>query len=265
MNEKKQVLVTGISGKIGSVIVEHLADAYELSGLDRSETDTTVPTTVADICDMEGMLPAFEGVHTVVHLAADPSPRGSWESILSNNIIGTRNVFEAARSAGVSRVVYASSHHAASNHALRTEPYKAIFEGHINELRQPLQRLGTDLIRPTSNYGVSKVFGEALGSFYHDEYGMSVICMRIGWMMASDDPTFSAGSLSLWLSQRDAAQLIRKAIDASPSVGFTIVNGESNNTLGVWDLSPGLRSIGFEPEDNAGDTWTDQPGSPSVL
>ena len=264
MPEKKKVLVTGMAGQIGGIIRRSLGDRYELSGLDRQAVEG-VPSTVADIADLEAMRPAFENVDVVVHLGADPSPRGSWESILDNNIVGTRNVYEASKRAGVKRVVFASSNHAVGNYPLMQDPYKAIYDGRLGEVRRPFPPLTTDLIRPDSYYGVSKAFGEALGSYYHDDCGISVICLRIGWVMTPDDPSFSPPALSLWLSHRDAAQLIQKSIDAPTSVGFAVVNGESDNVLSIWDIEMTSDVLGYVPEDGAGEHWTPREGGPSFF
>lgn len=264
MADKKKVLVTGMAGQISGIIRDQLGDRYELSGLDWVSVDS-VPSITADISDYDGIRPAFEGVDVVVHLDADPRPRGSWESILDNNIVGTRNVFEAAKDAGVSRVVFASSNHVVGYYPLKQDPYKAIYDGRLDEVRRPFPALTTDLIRPDSYYGVSKAFGEALGSYYHGAHGLSVICLRIGWVMTPDDPKFSPPSLSLWLSHRDAAQLMQKSIDAPTSVGFTIVNGESDNSLGIWDIETTRQVLGYTPQDGAREDWTPQKDRPSFV
>ena len=59
--------------------------------------------------------PAFEEVDVVVHLAANAQGGATWEDLLNPNIIGTYNVFEASRRAGVKRVIYASSGSTVSN------------------------------------------------------------------------------------------------------------------------------------------------------
>ena len=264
MADKKRVLVTGMAGQIGGIIRRELGARYELSGIDRADVEG-VPTTVADIANLNDILPAFEGIDAVVHLGADPSPQASWESVLSSNIVGTRNVYEAARLSGVKRIVFASSNHAVGNYPLRQDPYKAIYDGRLGEIRRPFPPLTTDLLRPDSYYGVSKAFGESLGSYFHDEYGISVICLRIGWVMTPDDPTFSPAALSLWLSHRDAAQLIQKSIDAPPSVGFAVVNGESDNALSIWDIETTRRVLGYEPQDSSGEDWTEIPGRPNFM
>ena len=260
MTEKKKVLVTGMAGQIGGIIRRELSERYELRGIDQVDVES-VPMTVADIANLNDILPAFEGIDAVVHLGADPSPRASWESVLSSNIIGTRNVYEAARLSEVKRIVFASSNHTVGNYPLRQDPYKAVYDGRLGEVRRPIVPLTTDLLRPDSYYGVSKAFGESLGSYFHDEYGISVICLRIGWVMTPDDPTFSPAALSLWLSHRDAAQLIRKSIDAPPSVGFAVVNGESDNSLSIWDIETTRQVLGYEPEDGAGEEWVERPGA----
>jgi|TARA_Y100000310_G_scaffold297634_1_gene330807 nucleoside-diphosphate-sugar epimerase len=264
MTDKKKVLVTGVSGQIGTIIRLRLGDRYALSGIDLVGVDD-VPCVVADLADLAAIQPAFENMDTVVHLGADPNPRASWESILKNNIVATRNVFEAARLAGVRRIIFASSNHAVGFYPLKQEPYKAVYDGRIGEVDWPIAPLTTDLLRPDSDYGVSKAFGEALGSYFHDQFGISVICLRIGWVMTPDDPSFSPAALSLWLSHRDVAQLIQKSVDASPSVGFTVVNGESANVLSIWDIESTRQILGYEPEDGAGDTWTTKPDSPSII
>ena len=260
MAEKKRVLVTGMGGQIGGIIRRELGERYELSGIDRADVDG-VPVTVADIADLNAILPAFEGIDAVVHLGADPSPQASWESVLSNNLIGTRNVYEAARLSGVNRVVFASSNHAVGNYPLKQDPYKAIYDGRTGEVRRPFPPITHEMLRPDSYYGVSKAFGESLGSFFHDEYGVSIICLRIGWVMTPDDPAFSPAALSLWLSHRDAAQLIQKSIDAPASVGFAVLNGESDNSLSIWDIETTRQVLGYEPQDGAGEEWEVRPGA----
>ena len=201
----------------------------------------------------------------VVHLGADPSPKASWQSTLDNNIIGTRNVYEAARRAGARRVILASSNHVVGFYPLKDDPYRAIYEGRLGEVRRPFRLLDDRDMRPDSLYGVSKAFGEVLGSYYQDEFGLSVICLRIGWVMTPDVPTFHPAALSLWLSHRDAAQLIQKAIDAPPSVGFAIVYGMSQNDLLIWDVEAGKRIVGFSPDDGAGEEWTPRDDGRSFM
>ena len=260
MTDKVRVLVTGAAGQIGGIIRSKLGFSYDLVGLD--VIDCGWPDShIADLSDLDSISPAFEGADVVVHLGADPSPQASWESTLNNNIVGTRNVYEAARLAGARRVILASTNHAVGFHPLKDDPYKAIYDGRLAEVRRPFRMLDDRDLRPDSLYGVSKAFGEALGSYYHDEYELSIICLRIGWVMTPDDPSFHPAALSLWLSHRDAAQLIQKSVDAPASVGFAIVYGMSKNDLRIWDIEAGERTIGFSPTDGAGEEWTPVEGA----
>ena len=261
---EKKVLITGLAGKIGGIIRKNLSDEYDLSGLDLVPTNGYV-SQIGDLSDLESILPAFTGIDTVVHLAADPNHQGSWESNLKNNIIGTRNVYEAARLKDVKRIIFASSNHALGFHPLKDNPYKQIYDGDFSDIRQPIEPLSTEIVRPDGYYGVSKSFGESLGSYFHDEYGLSVICMRIGWVMEPDDPTFSPAALSLWMSHGDTANLIRKCIDAPESVGFAIIYGMSANTYGIWDMEPGQKIVGYEPRDNAGTFSEEENDRPGIM
>src|SRR5438046_1347986 len=133
-NAKKHVvLVTGLSGLIGSALRRHLDPAHcELRSLSRRAVDG-IQSHRADIGDLDAIRPAFAGVDTVVHLAAAVG-NPPFETLLRTNVIGTNNVFEAARLAGVSRVIFASSGAVVSGWE-RTEPYLALAEGRYDGLR----------------------------------------------------------------------------------------------------------------------------------
>ena len=203
-NGRKKVLITGGAGLIGSVLIDRLGDRYEMSSLDLKEADG-VPSHVASLDDLDAMQPAFAGIDAVVHLAADRSSYAEWESVLPNNLVGTYNVFEASRREGVKRVIFASSNHATGGFYL-DEPWSLVGSGQFDQLEAGAYPLVDEdvMIRPDGFYGVSKAFGEALGSYYNDYHGVSSIHLRIGWVISSDDPTFSPFALSLWLSHRDA-------------------------------------------------------------
>jgi uronate dehydrogenase len=102
--------------------------------------------------------------------------------------------------------------------------------------------------KPDSRYGVSKVFGEALGSLYADKYGMEVFLMRIGNV---NPKPIDKRRLSIWLSPRDLAQLVSIGID-HPSIKFEIVYGISDIPDGYWDNTNAFR-LGYEPRDKPAD------------
>jgi nucleoside-diphosphate-sugar epimerase len=252
--------VTGVAGLIGGVLRERLGDRYELSGLDLNPVQG-VRSFVGDLADIGSIRPAFEGQETVVHLGADSRGEAPWDSVLRNNILGTHNVMEAAREAGVRRVVFASSNHVVGYIPEKVEPYKSIFDARFGDVRRPFPLLATDLIRPCCFYAVSKAFGEALGSFYHDKYGMSFIALRIGGVLMEEGWHLrSPGGLAMLLSHRDAAQLIQRSIDAPPSVGFTIVYGISDNAMRIHEIETAESVLGYHPQDNAGEELDPERG-----
>lgn len=258
MGRLRRVLVTGADGVIGGVVRRHLAERYELSYLTRRPAGYS--SHVGDISDLPSIRPAFEGTDAVVHLAAASSVDDPWDRVLADNIVGTYNVFEAARRANVKRVVFASSNHTVGMYEVEGAP-------EIYDLDDRRVYDASVPVRADSPYGVSKIFGEALGRLYVDRHGMDVICLRIGAVRDNDDPTQvaagrpfeplpiltakqSRGRLrAVWLSQRDCAQLIQRALDSN--VHWAVVYGISNNPRQLWDLSGARELLGYEPEDSA--------------
>lgn len=251
-----RVLVTGAAGVIGTAVWEHLGERYDLVAMDQRPMD--IPSIVADISDLAAIEAAFEGIDAVVHLAASISVLSPWEEILPNNIIGTYNVFEAAKRAGVGCVVFASSNHAVGMYEVEASP-------EIYALDDPRVVDHRAEIRPDSYYGISKAYGEAMGRYYADNFGMRVYCLRIGTVRADDDPlspeiATASSWLPLtseqaydrlratWLSQRDCVQLISRCLEAT-EVPFGIYYGISNNQRQFWDISHAREEIGYEPVD----------------
>lgn len=231
----QRILITGAAGAIGRVLRQHLKGQYELLRLtDMAPQEAAGPgeeVDTVDIRDMAALERSMQNIDCVIHLAGTTQDL-SWEKILPLNLEGSYNVFEAARRQGVRRVVFASSNHAIGYH--RRETF-------IDTLVQP---------RPDSLYGVSKVFGEALGRMYADKYGLSVACLRIGTLRAVDRPSESRHLLT-WLSHRDMAQLARRCID-HPNYHFVVAYGVSNNLRNRWDNTP-AKFLGYRPQDNAED------------
>ena len=255
---KQKVLVTGSSGLIGAMLIGALGNRYDLSGLDIARPDGApdVPTTVADVSDYEAMSKAFDGVDAVVHLAANPATTTPWPDVLRNNISATHNVYEAARQHGVKRVVFASSNHAVGNFEM-DEPYKSIVAGDYEGLEAGEYPIVTNTvpIRPDSDYGVSKAFGEAVGRYYHEHFGLEVACLRIGTVNRQNNPLGSVRHYATWLSHRDLAALVNGCL--SRPIGFEIFYGVSNNKWRFWDISHARQVVGYDPQDNAED-WREE-------
>ena len=247
----KNILITGMSGLIGELRRNHLEElgGYVLSALNRRRVDG-VTCHQADISNLEAIRPAFSGVDVAVHLAA-ALPGQPWEAMLQANIIGTYNVYEAARLAGVKRVVFASSGNTVRGWDLDPDrPYGAITEGRYDEAPESWPMLTHDLVRPEGLYGATKVWGETLGRHFSDSYGMSILALRLGRVNRENRP-MQVREYSTWLSQRDATDILHKCIEAPDSLKYDIFLANSNNTWGYRDLEHPRQVLGWEPLDNA--------------
>lgn len=226
----KKVLITGAAGSVGGHLRRELAGRYRLRVSDVKPLDAVLEGeefVPGDISNMDNALAMTRDMDAVVHLGGF-SVEGPWETILEANIVGLYNVFEAARRNGARRILFATSNHAVGFYR-RDET--------IDHRVYP---------RPDSRYGVSKVFGEALGSLYADKYGMEVFCIRIGNLAPAP---VDKRRLSIWISPRDLAQLVSIGID-HPDIRFEVVYGISRNTRAWYDNSNAFR-LGYEPQDDS--------------
>jgi len=232
-----RILITGAAGKIGSTLREGLRERYavlrlsDIAPLDPARASEEIVR--ADLSDLAEVEAAMRGVDCVVHLGAIAG-EDTWDKILPNNVVGTWNVFESARRQGVRRVIYASSHHAVGFYR------RARF---IDQMVVP---------RPDGVYGVSKVFGEAVGRLFADKHGLSVACLRIG---AFRDKPADRRLLHVWLSPRDAVHLVECCIDA-PDYHFIVVYGVSNNTRNRY-RNADIEFLGYRPQDKSEDYAAD--------
>lgn len=238
------VLLTGAQGRVGQAILGGLSEDYEWRLLDR-EPPTDEPDhefVVADIADEEEMREAMADVGAVIHLAGDPRPEAPWDSVLRNNIDGTHSVVEAATEAGVEKFVFASSNHAVGHYETERTPdiYRSYDEFRLD---------GTELPRPGNLYGVSKVAGETLGRFYHDEYDLSFVSVRIGNLTKGHPPIDYERGQAMWLSYRDCAHLFDRCLRAD--YGYEIVYGISDNDRKYYSIERAREVLGYDPQDNS--------------
>ncbi len=239
-----------MSGLIGGILQRHLEDigGYELMALNRRAVDG-VETVQADMTDLDAIKPAFAGQEVVVHLAAELGQPG-WVT-QQNNMVGTYNVFEAARQAGVQRVVFGSSGATVMGYEKRA-PYEAVIRGRYKDVPDDFQKVTHEMAMPAGIYGAYKLFGEALGRHFSDDYGISVLCVRIGRVNQENRPT-DLGEMSRYVSHRDIAQILRLCIDAHPLLQYDVFYALSNNRWGYRDLEHGKEVLGYEPQDSADD------------
>jgi len=276
------VLLTGSYGRVGTAVIDHLADGegYDFTYLDR-EDHPAHDTVLADIADYDAIRPAFDGMDAVIHLAGYPATDGTWGEILENNLVGTYNAIEAASDAGVETFVFASSNHTVGMFEVENAP--AIYEP------------GFDLtvdhhapVRPDSYYGTSKAFGEDLGRFYVEnrEFPRTFYALRLcsvrhaeydrpygdaergvdegRWERGSDAyETQVARMKAMWQSRRDLAQMVDRCLrtpesGSDPEAVFDVFYGVSDNERRWFDIDHARAVIGYEPQDN-GETWDAPP------
>ncbi|MFF7993291.1 NAD-dependent epimerase/dehydratase family protein [Kitasatospora xanthocidica] len=225
------VLITGAAGRIGACLRESLPGyGYRLRCFDRLPVPGEPGAVTAELRDAEALAAAMEGVDAVVHLAGIPG-EAPFADILAANIDGTYRLYDAARAAGVRRIV-----NAGSNHAVGFTERPA--DGSIVPVDTPQ--------RPDTYYGLSKCFGENLASLYADRHGIETVSLRIGSF--APEPR-SVRMLATWLSPGDCARLVHAALTA-PVDGHTVAYGISANTRAWWDLTS-ARALGYQPLDDA--------------
>ncbi|MFC0406684.1 NAD-dependent epimerase/dehydratase family protein [Roseomonas elaeocarpi] len=241
----KTVLITGALGNIGTKLRQH----FESLGWPLRLVDVVnggnPAVAVADLSVWdEAWAGLFAGVDTVIHLAGRPSPRTSWAEAVTYNIDMTQNVYEAAARSGVRRLIFASSNWVVAGHRFE--------DGLLTPEVEP---------RPVNPYGVSKLIGERLGRSYHERWGLSVVCFRIGYCQQGENrpgPHMHWGSWGqlMWLSNRDLCHAMEQAVLAE-GVGFAVLNLMSNNPGMRWDIETTRRVIGYAPQDGTAPDLSD--------
>ena len=233
MQSYRGVLVTGASGGIGRTLRTGLRGRFpKIRWSDIVPIDDVGPedeAEVADLADLDAVTHLMRGMDAVVHLGGI-SVEDEWDALLPANIVGVYNLYEAARRAGVQRVVFASSNH-------------------VTGFYRRTQTIGPDVApRPDSRYGVTKVFGEAIARMYADKHGIQTVSLRIGQFRPAPS---NERMLSLWISHEDMVRLVIRSLEAD-DVHFEVVYGISGNAR-AWYDNPGGQRIGYAPEQNAED------------
>lgn len=270
------VLLTGPYGRVGTAIIDGLADeqGYDFTYLDR-EDHPDHDTVVADVADYDAIRPAFDGMDAVIHLAGYPATDGTWGEILENNLIGTYNALEAAADAGVDKYVFASSNHTVGMFEVENSPaiYDPDFDLTVDH-RAP--------VRPDSYYGTSKAFGEDLGRFYVEnrEFPKTFYALRICSVRSSeydhpygdaergvDEGRWERGSVeyetqvarmkAMWHSRRDLAHMVDRCLQTTDPT-FDVFYGVSDNERRWFDLGHARDVIGYDPQDD-GEEWDAPP------
>lgn len=233
------ILVTGSSGRIGRAVVgELLRRGHPVRGFDLVPTPGLPDMALGDLTDVAAVRRAMAGVRSLIHLAATPDDDDFLARIVPNNIIGVHHVLEAAKDAGVKRMVLASSGQVVWNARL-AGPWP----------------LGVD-VQPSPRYwyAAAKVFLEAAGRAFADAFAMSVIAVRLGWCPRTREQIEEIAALDwaqdVYLSPADAGRFFACAVEAPAPSGFTVVYATSKPVhIERYDLETTRKLLGYEPRE----------------
>lgn len=241
MENKLKVGITGAGGNLGRTLVNGLQDKYELTLFDlRAPSNAKqfkfVQLDFAEASQLPGV---FAGLDAIIHLAGNPSPSAHRADTIRNNFVATSFMFEEARTAGVKKIVFASS-----NFYHQKDIAK--------RLRGQEEALITldDCATPDCPYAESKVYGENLG-FHYANLGMRFVALRVGWTVPEDTPRPYDGAYmrAMFCSKRDLVQAFDKALETEEQ--FMTAFAISDNSERVFDLTETKNKLGFYPQDNS--------------
>ena len=286
-----RIAVTGGSGKLGRHVVRRLAeDGHQVLNLDRAGTRSPGLVVVdlrnyGQVLDvLLGLDDRHEGFDAVVHLGAIPAPGIIPDAAtFENNMLSTYNVFQAARRAGIKKVVYASSETVLGLPFDVDPPYIPVDEEYP--------------ARPESTYSLVKHLEEQMAvELTRWDPELSIVGLRFSNVMDVEDyekfPSFDSDAnlrkWNLWgyIDGRDGAQAVARALEnGTPGFeAFIIANADTVMSRSSASLAaevfPGVkvvkelgehetmlsidkarRLLGFEPEHTWRDHWQDPAGS----
>ena len=238
--------ITGAEGTIGSVLRKGLSKKYKIISFTLQTQD--FESVQIDLSNNNEIKGKFEGLDALIHLAADPRPEASWESVKKNNLEATYNVYNEVKNAGVKKIIFASTNHTQHGDTLLSTPET------LDLKKNKILSLENNT-NPDSLYAVSKLFGEDLGKYFSEQHKIKFIGLRIGWIVKGDDPTIMCGTpsedylRSMYLSHHDCIQVFERALESSRN--YLIAYAISNNSTKVFDLKETSRTLNFYPEDDS--------------
>ncbi len=228
-----KILITGAAGRVGTAVRPYLRERFALRNFDVLPVPDLAPgeeMVVGDLNDARDVRAAVAGVDAVLHLACVHGLGLTFEASLDANYRALAALLEATRQAGVTRFVYASSHH--------------VFGLHRRDGFDP----GVAALAPDAYYGLSKAFGELACSMYAHRYGLRTLIVRIG---NADPQVADDRALRLWVSARDLAQLFAIGFDHE-AIAFDVVYGVSICPAPLFSDARAER-LGYRPLDRAED------------
>ncbi|MBH54207.1 MAG: NAD-dependent epimerase/dehydratase [Opitutaceae bacterium] len=236
MPEQPHILVTGSTGNLGEKAVNTLkVSEVRVTRIGRN-TNNLADVIPADLTAYDlKWAKYFEGVQTVLHLAADPKPVATWDSVQGLNIDLGLNVLRAAQLHGVQRFVFASSNWVLGGYRFTDTKLTSATPA-----------------RPVNPYGASKLFFERVGIEQVHHSGMAFLSLRIGYCQPGDNQpgphmAFGRWGQQMWLSNEDWAHAVECAC-LNPFEGAAVLNIMSDNKGMRWERSEALDAIGYIPK-----------------
>ena len=240
MGSAKSVLVTGSAGGVGSAVCDALArSGHAVTGFDRLPTPDVANAIVGDLVDRRAVLDAAGGMDAIIHLAATPDEADFIDELIEPNVRGLYHVCDAARRAGVARLVLTSSVQVVSGH----------------RWGRPITL--DDGPRVINHYALTKLWAEDIGEMYARVYGLSVVAARLGWLPRSKphaaELLASTLGTDVYLSHTDAGRFFTACVEAElPPARFEVLFATSKPAdKPRIDLTRTKDVLGYQPQD----TW----------
>ncbi|HTU23542.1 MAG TPA: NAD(P)-dependent oxidoreductase [Gemmataceae bacterium] len=241
-----EVLVTGATGEVGRGVLPWLQEHFSLRLLALDPPGDDPRRIQADLLDWHALSAAMCGAASVLHLAVATGHSGVYEDDAFNdrrfdiNVKGTFHLFEAARRAGVRRVVHVSS--------------LMVVWGHGCAAPVP----GDATPRPVGTYALTKALSENIARYYAEAQGMEVVTLRIAAPLDLDDPKGLRQPVRpQQIPLPDLAQAFIRALTV-PLPRYEIVTLVGESSRRIWDLEAARRVLGYEPRyrlDDLGVSW----------
>lgn len=231
------VFVTGSSGFIGRLISKHLvSNGFYVCGFDKKASQDAIVNefVLGDLEDINLLRKSIRGMDCIIHLAAFSDDGDFVDNLIKPNIIGVYNIFEAAKLENISQIIFASSIQAA-------------------DIDYPTDKIDVETRHPTNHYALLKIWAEDVGRMYSELYGISVLSIRLGWVLKGDYELAKISKNENWkklyFSHNDLRRFFLKCLSSSFPNYASLYALSIQDDGDQYDMVPAREIIGYEPHD----------------